>query len=284
MNNLSEFLRDKLRAEWGENGEGQTNFSNPDWRKQFFSQLCDAEDGKTIGLLKAKHQSLFHHQIKKIIKEKGQNPRTFGMTNPNKKFSSTTGGMSGEISPKPKPTDKNLDATGQTQQSTNQQGGMIPAGQGGQPPNQPSNPEEPKINFSPKTSGLTIKMMFNLLRLKFPALEGLDDDEIEALGEAWNPIFNKYLAGVAGMWMTALFTTGMIVTSKVADAKKKDPNAFGKKKEGDKVVESAIDKDNEETIDESYQTDETKPDENSSDSGWLGGLGTKKADEGSKDG
>ncbi len=264
--NLSEFLRDNLRTAW----EGEdANFSSTDWRKQFFSKLCDSEEGKKIGLLTSKHQSLFHHQIKKIIKEKGQDPRSYGMSQPVKTFEQKGGQMQGVITPKPKPTDKKMGEMipAQTQQ-TGQQGGM---------PQPAQDPQLQRVNFTQKTTGLTIKMMFNMLRLKFPALEGLDDDEVELLGEAWNPIFNRYLAGVAGMWMTALFTTGMVVTSKVADAKKKDPTFLSKKKE-DKKVKNAIEKDNQTVTDESYQKEEPK---NQAD--WLQEMGTDKADKRNKD-
>ncbi len=261
-----------MREVWGADG---TDFSNPDWRKQFFSTLCNADDAKKIGLLHTKHQSLFHHQVKKIIKEKGGDPRSYGMSSTSQKFVSSGGGMQGVVTPKPKQTDKVMGDPKNQQIQSSSQTGMTPATQGqGQQSGQMEQPE-PRINFTTKTTGLTIKMMFNLLRLKFPALDGLDDDEVEMLGEAWNPIFNKYLAGVAGMWMTALFSTGMILTSKVADAKKKDPEAFGKKK-GDKKVKDAIDKDNEETTDESYEQEESKDD--GEQSGWLSKMGTDKAD------
>ena len=69
--------------------------------------------------------------------------------------------------------------------------------------------------------------------------------------------------------MTALFTTGMVITSKIADAKKKDPNAFGKKKE-DKQVKNAT-----EPEEPPEETESTEPKE---ESGWLSKMGTDKAD------
>ena len=53
-------------------------------------------------------------------------------------------------------------------------------------------------------------MMFNILHSRFPECSPLTTQEQKALGEAWYPIFNEYLAGTGGKWIMPIVVTAPI--------------------------------------------------------------------------
>lgn len=87
----------------------------------------------------------------------------------------------------------------------------------------PAQTQEP-TNFSVNSVGLTMKMMINFLKLKYPFLESLTKEEQEALGEVWLPIFKRYLEKSWAMWGVAVFSTMSIMSTKIKDAKDKAKN------------------------------------------------------------
>lgn len=78
-----------------------------------------------------------------------------------------------------------------------------------------------RINFNEQNVAITIKALYNVLKLRYPDIEGLTDDEKEILGQLWLPAFQKYLAESYAIIVIPAISTLAIISPKINEAKKK---------------------------------------------------------------
>jgi hypothetical protein len=64
-------------------------------------------------------------------------------------------------------------------------------------------------------------MMFNILHSRFPECSPLTPQERRALGDAWYPIFNEYLAGTGGKWIMPIVVTAPICIVRFSEYQRK---------------------------------------------------------------
>ena len=70
--------------------------------------------------------------------------------------------------------------------------------------------------YSAESVGLIFDTMFNLLHARFNECEKLSNEERQALGDSWRPIFDKYLGDKGGIWVMPILISAPIVLTRVA--------------------------------------------------------------------
>ena len=229
----SEVIREHIRNNFDKN----IDWSNPDVRKKTFQELCESENGTKNGITWAKHQTLFIAQFKKVCKEKNLDPQTFGLARPKVEFVKTSSEIKSTITPKPKESKKfqQEQKAAQTQTITIDKDGK---------PISPTQPTEPEIVITKELVQVTFKTLFGMVRWKFKDFDALTKEEIDSLGTAWLPVFQKYLEQNWLFWGIPLVTTAGIILPRIAKMKNPDEKKEEKKKEKPKE-EKKIDTDSE---------------------------------------
>ncbi|KKN10117.1 hypothetical protein LCGC14_1039710, partial [marine sediment metagenome] len=80
--------------------------------------------------------------------------------------------------------------------------------------------EEMRINYTEKSVAIILKSMYNVLKIKYPTIEPLNDEEKEILGELWTPAFQKYLADKYFILIMPIFASIALISPKIVKAKK----------------------------------------------------------------
>ncbi len=81
--------------------------------------------------------------------------------------------------------------------------------------------DEIRINYTEKNVAVTIKAIYNVLKIRYPEIEDLTDEEKEILGELWLPAFQKYFADKYFILIIPFIATLSLITPKIHKAKKK---------------------------------------------------------------
>lgn len=195
---IREFIRKKLDEKF--------DFSNEKARLVEFKTWCDEPTQKKAGFEFAKHRTLFTEQLKKVCTERNIDPTTFGLSRPKISFAQTSGQVTAEIKPQPKSATPQPQESMQPPQTT---------------PTQPPAPikDEDKIEIDEEFVEITFKVFFEGVRIKMKSWKSLSDDELERLGQAWLPLFKKYLQNNWGLWGLPILTTLGIIAERRADSK-----------------------------------------------------------------
>ena len=198
MVDISENIREFIRS----NLDNKFDFSNVKSRNQLFKQHCETEIGKKAGFDYKKHLTLYLRMLKKVCREKNIPPETFGLSKEKVKFVQTGGEVRSQITPKPKEG--------------------TPQGQG-----QPTTPEQKMPPVPPPEVGVelvkaTWKTLVGVLRLKYPKFRKLEEDDLEALGQSWLPVFRKYIESNWLFWGLPLTITAGIMIPRIAAMKPKE--------------------------------------------------------------
>lgn len=196
----SEILRDWIKNKLDDN----YNYASKENRTQDFAEFVNSHKEFDIKTDKP----LYHAILKKEIVRKGLDLRTFGLTPQRPNFPESD--MTGTTTFAPAPV-RRMPVVKETKQEESEN------------TDNATQTQEP-ANFTVESVGLTVKFMFNFLKLKYPFLESLTKEEQEALGQVWLPLFKKYLERNWAMWGVAIFSTMSIMSTKIKDAKDKAKN------------------------------------------------------------
>lgn len=195
----SEILREWINKQLDNNYD----YSTKENRTQDFSEFINSHKEFDIKLDKP----LYHAILKKEIARKGIDLRTLGLTPQRPNFPESD--MGGPTTPIPVIMPRIRRVEPEAKENTDP---IVPT-------------QTPELaNFTEYSVGLTMKMMFNFLKIKYPFIESLTAEEQEALGQVWLPVFKRYLERNWAIVGVALFSTMSILSTKIKDAKDKAKN------------------------------------------------------------
>ena len=190
----SEILRDWIKSKLDNNYD----YSTKENRTQDFSEFINSHKEFDIKADKP----LYHAILKKEVIRKGIDLRTLGLTPQRPNFPESD--MGGTTTPIPVIMPRIRRVEPEVKENTDE---IIPT----------QTPE--LVNFTEYSVGLTMKMMFNFLKIKYPFIESLTAEEQEALGQVWLPVFKRYLERNWAIVGVALFSTMSIMSTKIKKAK-----------------------------------------------------------------
>ena len=192
----SEILRDWIKSKLDNNYD----YSTKENRTRDFSEFINSHKEFDIKADKP----LYHAILKKEITRKGLDLRAFGLTPQRPNFPESD--MGGPTTPIPVIMPRIRRIEPEAKENTDP---IVPT-------------QTPELaNFTEYSVGLTMKMMFNFLKIKYPFIESLTAEEQEALGQVWLPVFKRYLERNWAIVGVALFSTMSIMSTKIKDAKDK---------------------------------------------------------------
>ena len=192
------------------------DLSNSDARKEAVNQFLKNPENKGW---KAADRRFFRLGFDKICKEKGISPASFGIKPEPKRIKTKTGQMNFNIKTDEKKVHPLLQKEDQEENK-----------------DQPKEPKEKQhdvktaqqlteqqaaaIYTGDSVAGI-FDMMFNILHSRFPECSPLTPQEKRALGEAWYPLFNEYLAGTGGKWIMPIVVTAPICIVRFSEFQRK---------------------------------------------------------------
>ena len=192
------------------------DLSNSDARKEAVNQFLRNPENKGW---KSADRRFFRLGFDKICKEKGISPASFGIKPEPKRIKTKTGQMNFNI----KTDEKKVHPLLQKEDEEEKK-------------DQPNEPKEKEhdvktaqqlseqqaaaIYTGDSVAGI-FDMMFNILHSRFPECSPLSPQEKRALGEAWYPIFNEYLAGTGGKWIMPIVVTAPICIVRFSEFQRK---------------------------------------------------------------
>ena len=205
MADVSETIREFIRI----NLDNKFDFSNVKSRNKLFLQHAESEIGKKQGLDYKKHLTLYLRMIKKVCRERNIPPETFGLSKEKVKFQQSSSGVTTKITPKPK---EGIPQTVE-QPKTDAAGKPIP-------------PTTPTLQMPVPEVGIelvkaTWKTINGVIRYKYPKFRKFMDEDLEALGQAWLPLFREYIATNWMKWGLPLTITAGIMIPRIAELKPK---------------------------------------------------------------
>ena len=159
--------------------------------------------------------------LKRILKRRNIDAKAFGLTSKTPTFVRKTSDMKTtleahpskitEKQPKSKDTTE-ITIAGKTDTTTTTAANQLEIKQA---------MDEIRINYTEKNVAVTLKAIYNVLKLKYPEIEDLTDEEKEILGELWLPAFQKYFADKYFILIIPFIATLSLITPKIHKAKKK---------------------------------------------------------------
>lgn len=238
----SEKIRDWVRKQFDE----KFNFSNRELtRLEFRKFFEEIPENKQFEISWKVHQTLFIKQLKKICKERGISPTTYGYAQEKITFTPPRAGTEPKTTIQPKP--KGGAAT------------EISKIEGEAKKTEEEKKEEPKkieltVEQSEKLTKIIWKIMGNILHAWKEGFEKFDEEELEELALGWNPLFKPYLERFGGQLGAALLITTGVFSSKGR------PKAFKvkKKDEEEKTEEPKEEKKKELSAEDAEKFEEWK--------------------------
>ena len=219
------------------------DLSNSDARKSVVSQFLNDPENKNW---KNADRRFFRLAFDKICRERGINSHQFGVKPEPKRVKTKTGQMNINIKTDEKkvhPLFRKEEAEKEKEQEAKEEPKHdVKTAQ------QLTEQQAAAIYTGDSVAGI-FTMMFNILHSRFPECSPLTTQETKALGEAWYPIFNEYLAGTGGKWIMPIVVTAPICIVRFSE--------YARKKK-EKEISEDIMKDMPEPIDEPVEP--KKPD------------------------
>ena len=208
--NKSRIARDFYRKVFNDN---LINLQDGDARKEIVNQFFDDPVNKKAGWHKTKDRRFFRLAFSRVTKENNFNPLSVGVTPTPSRAKTTKGTTHFNVKSQvknPPPMQEAL-TTDQIKKD------------GKAPQPIPSTPmlqaqQDQASQYSAQSVGAIFETIFNIFSARMK-VSPLSQNERIALGEAWSPIFNKYLSGHNEMIMPVL-VTAPIILSRLAEMAK----------------------------------------------------------------
>ena len=219
------------------------DLSNSDARKSVVNEFLNNPENKGW---KAADKRFFRLGFDKICRERGINVHQFGLKPEPKKIKTKAGQMNINIKTDEKKVHplfrKEEEKREEEQEAKEEPKHDVKTAQ------QLTEQQAAAIYTGDSVAGI-FTMMFNILHSRFPECSPLTTQEQKALGEAWYPIFNEYLAGTGGKWIMPIVVTAPICIVRFSE--------YARKKKETEIYEEIM-KDMPEPIDEPVEP--KKPD------------------------
>jgi len=206
---LAEHINKKL--------DNNEDLATLDGRKKDFAEFT--LENKPITFTKSHYLDI----LKRELKRRNIDAKAYGLQSRSPTFIRKTGDMNTTLTTHPsKVESKNI-----TDQKNIKQITELKKDKDGKIIQQTATEQEKKelisdyrINFNEQNVGITIKALYNILKLKYPNIEGLTDEEKEILGELWLPAFQKYFAENYAIIIIPVISTLTLLAPKISKAKK----------------------------------------------------------------
>ena len=210
---LAEWLIQKLDA--------KLDLTSIDARKKDFKEFCEANPKGEFS------KSLYMDVLKREIKKKGFDPRSYGLTSGKiPSFTSSGKDMRASVTPKPVADAPKVDSRSAftpipSQAQTQGDYPRIIKTEGGATQEElKTEASEYRIAYTATNVGVTIKAFYSTLKLKWEFLEDLTEEEKNTLGELWLPAFDKWLQGEYSMIIIPLLATLGLLSPKIKKAQR----------------------------------------------------------------
>jgi hypothetical protein len=213
-----ERIRKAIENNWD---EYKNSFTTEEGRNNFFKEFCEAQDDKIFDY--KEDRSLFNKQLKKIMRKKGYKPKSFGLE------SNVPYSFDDMITDAAERRLDDENTSGDVQESPTLAVKKGPRTKKFININEDAKSNEPVLTitepdwsyFTPEMVGELINGFWMLLRIRWPILEELTEEERESLGRLWIPAAKKYLPE---WWIVigwpSLYTLALVV-SRILDARRK---------------------------------------------------------------
>lgn len=161
---------------------------------------------------KTKDRRFFRLAFTKVCKERNFNPYSIGVKPVAQKSQKTQGNFKMNVT-----TDEKKGIPYQKQPNPN-----IPNAQELQQGGQESQEQAKQFEiqqasfYTAESVGVIFETMFSLLNARYPECSKLSITEKNAMGDAWRPIFDKYLGDKGGIWVMPILVSAPIVLTRVA--------------------------------------------------------------------
>ena len=196
----SETIREWIRGLFSENFD----FSNHDLAKQKFREHFESEENKELEISWARHDTLYIKSLKYVCKEKKIDVRTYGYQREKIKFAQTSSDAQAEIKITPKPKG-GKETTTETKLTTTEAPRTIT----------PISEEQ-----ATKLTRICWRVCGSVLHAWKEKFTKFDNEELDELAIAWEPLVHPYLEKYGGKIIIALMVTAGVF-SKRADVFKK---------------------------------------------------------------
>lgn len=201
----SETIREWIRGLFSENFD----FSNRDLVKEKFKEHFESEENKQLEISWANQNTLYIKSLKYVCKEKKIDVRTFGYAREKIKFVESSSDAQADVKITPKPKGSTT-ATIETKTSTG------------------TETTEKPVTYTPITEEHAVKLTKICWRVCGSVLhawkekfEKFDNDELEELAIAWEPLIHPYLEKYGGKIIIALMVTAGVFSKRAHVFKKK---------------------------------------------------------------
>ena len=203
--------------------EYKNEFTTEEGRNQYWIDFVEAQDDNIFDY--KKDRSLFNKKLKKVIRKKGYNPRSFGLE---QNISYSFDDMITDAAERRLQDKKQSGEVQETPTLVVKKDSQI-NGKKFIDINEDAKPNEPVVTITepywsyltPEMVGELINGFWLLVKIKWQILEELTEEEKQSIGRLWIPAAKKYLPEwwlVIG-WPT-LYTLALIV-SHILDARRK---------------------------------------------------------------
>ena len=201
--NKSQISRDFWRKIFDEN---KIDLRNSDQRNAAVNEFLANPENKKAGWKQA-DKRFFRLSLDKVFRERGISPHAKNI----KPISQTTQKQAGSMRMNIKTDEKKVHGT-QPKPITSQE-----LQQTGHEATQEESPQEQAAYYTAENVAVVFDTMFNMLHARYPACSKLSIEEKRNIGEAWRPIFDKYLADKGGMWIAPILATAPVLLVRVAE-------------------------------------------------------------------
>ena len=216
----SETIREWIRGLFSENFD----FSNRDLSKEKFKEKFESEENKQLEISWNRHQTLFIKCLKSVCKEKNVDVRTYGYAREKIKFSQSSSDSQAVVNIQPKPKG------GKIETKPSQELGKPSTEIGERPPTITPISEEQAT----KLTRICWRVCGSVLHAWKEKFQKFDNDELEELSIAWEPLLKPYLERYGGKLIIAFMVTAGVF-SKRADVFKKKKKEDTEETKEDKI-------------------------------------------------
>ena len=193
------------------------DLSNSDARKSVVNEFLNSAENKEAGWKGiAAEKRFFRLAFDKICRERGINVHQFGLKPEPKRVKTQTGKMNINIKTNEKPVHPLLQSSEEKKEEDQKE-------KEEQEKKKTLNTEQLQQQqqvaaiYTGQSVGQIFAMMFNIVHSRFKECSPLTPQEVNAMGEAWYPIFNEYLGGTGGKWVMPIIVTAPIVIQRAAE-------------------------------------------------------------------
>jgi hypothetical protein len=220
----SDIVRDAIQKAISENFD----FSS-DSKKRELKEKINTENPNLFN--KESLDSLFSKLLPKELIKAKRDPRDYGFKNKLPKLNSLND-MNANIQPEPQPEAPNTPATPTKDTTATAQATDQTTLKTEQDRSFTNNIDETSVSA-------TFAALFIPLKIAYPEIDGLTEEEKKSLGKLWTPAFKKYLTEMQAIVILPLLATAAMLAPKIAKARKakKEKQQKEKSESGEKKVD-----------------------------------------------